>query len=77
MEKVTTVGPGTVGVFSSALVDTRTGDIFREGAWKVTVSGPQGKPRTRTFTGETAWSKAEMYAYDALYWLQRWTPANA
>jgi len=35
------------------------------------VLGPAGRPRGRTFKGETAWSDAERYAIDAVHTLER------
>ena len=66
---------GAVSVLTGPLVDTRTGTTYPEGAYKVCVSGPSGKPRTRTFKGETAWSHAASYARDAVSWLNRWEPS--
>lgn len=64
---------GHVTILVGPAVDTRTCHTYAEGAHKVCVTGPSGKPRTRTFIGETAWYKAEAYATDAVCWLNAWT----
>lgn len=41
------------------------------GYHKVHVTGPQPRPRSKAFIGETAWSDAERYAEDVVSDLQR------
>ena len=41
--------------------DDKTGDIFRQGAYRVTKNG---KPVGRTFFGESAWSDAQRLFFD-------------
>jgi len=46
-------------------IDTKNGDIFREGAWHVTTAKPGTKgSKGRPFYGETAWMDAERLASD-------------
>lgn len=46
-------------------LDTKTGDVFRDGAWAVSTVKPGTKgSRGRPFYGETAWSDAERLAMD-------------
>jgi hypothetical protein len=47
------------------------GYVWMGGHHKVVVSGPQPRPRTKTFIGESAWSNAERYAGDVVSDLQR------
>jgi len=47
------------------------GVVWHHGCHKVVVTGPQPRPRSKTFIGETAWSQAERYAGDAISTLQR------
>ena len=59
---------------TASLRDTRSGSVYREGAYRVRIERKPalaGQPRTKTFKGETAWSHAEMYAYDARGWFNR------
>ena len=55
------------------LLDTRSGDIFRQGAFRVLVDGKpvKGKGGSTPFIGETAWSDAERLARD-LYFAARY-----
>jgi len=55
------------------LLDTRNGDIFRQGAFRVLVDGKpvKGKGGSIPFFGETAWSDAERLARD-LYFAARY-----
>lgn len=48
------------------LLDTRTGTVFREGAWAVSTvtDGRKAGSRQRPFEGETAWMDAERLASD-------------
>jgi hypothetical protein len=62
---------GRVVTKSGPLRDDRTGTVYAEGAWNVTVDGPKGHPRSKTFDGESAWSNARRYADDAAYWIRR------
>jgi len=47
------------------------GYVWRDGYHKVVVQGPQPRPRSRAFMGESAWSNAERYADDVVSDLQR------
>lgn len=47
------------------------GAIWHDGAHKVIITGPPGRPRSKTFIGETAWSDAERYIGDAVSWFAR------
>lgn len=66
---------GSVIVETYTITDTRNGQRYDRGGYRVVVSGPDDRtprrPRTRTFYGETAWSRAENLRRDAVYWLQR------
>ena len=62
---------GTVVTDTFTLVDSRGGYRYDRGAYRVTVTGPEGHPRTKTFRGESAWSQAACYARDAVQWLNR------
>lgn len=58
---------GPFDVQSADVLDTRTGDVFREGAFRVTLDGTpakRGKGGTVPFFGETAWCYAERLASD-------------
>jgi hypothetical protein len=52
---------GTVVTETADALDTRTGNLYRQGAFRVRVlrSKVKGLPRGATFIGETAWSRAE------------------
>jgi hypothetical protein len=50
----------------TGLTDTRGGHYYADGAYRVSVTGPSPKPRTKTFKGEMAWSQAQNYADDCL-----------
>jgi hypothetical protein len=52
---------GTVVTETADLLDTRTGNRYQQGAFRVRVlrSKVKGLPRGATFMGETAWSRAE------------------
>jgi len=62
---------GRVVTYTADLLDTKTGHIYYNGSYRVSVLGPAGRPRGRTFKGETAWSDAERYAIDAVHTLER------
>ena len=54
-------------VESADIVDTRNGDVFRDGAIRVVVAGKpalRGKGGTVPFYGECAWSDARRLAGD-------------
>lgn len=55
-----------VGVEVADCIDTRTGTVYREGAFRVLVDGKpvKGKGGTHPFMGETAWMDAERLASD-------------
>jgi len=57
---------GTVQVQSADARDTKTGDIFRQGAFRVLVDDRpvKGKGGTVPFYGESAWSDAQRLAGD-------------
>ena len=65
-----------VVVETADLRDKRTGDLFREGAWRVrfarVVASATVKPpyKTKTWFGETAWDHAQRYALDSLHALR-------
>jgi hypothetical protein len=62
----------TLTVETTDLRDTRSGTVYREGAYRVqVVSTVSGAPRTKVFKGETAWSQAERYAEDARLFFRR------
>jgi hypothetical protein len=63
LEKV--VGPAVVE--TADLTDTRTGHVYREGAYRVRFPRKVEGFRAKTFYGETAWSDAERLARDALF----------
>jgi hypothetical protein len=52
-------------------VQETNGVIWHDGCHKVVVTGPQPRPKSKTFIGETAWSDAERYASDVIAQLQR------
>jgi hypothetical protein len=62
---------GSVSIEVGPLVDTRTATRYPEGAERVIVTGPAGRPRAKTFKGEMAWCQAESYAEDASAWLRQ------
>ena len=67
-------GMATITTATASLRDTRSGSVYREGAYRVRIERKPAlpnQPRTKTFKGETAWSHAEMYAYDARGWFNR------
>ena len=45
--------------------------IWSQGYHKVVVTGPQPRPPSKAFIGETAWCDAERYAGDVVSELQR------
>jgi hypothetical protein len=45
--------------------------MFPDGYHKVVVEGPQPRPRSKAFHGETAWSDANRYAGDVVAALQK------
>jgi hypothetical protein len=47
------------------------GYVYQDGYHKVVVTGPQPKPRSKAFHGESAWCNAERYAGDCVSELQR------
>jgi hypothetical protein len=47
------------------------GCIWPDGCHRVVITGPQPRPPSKTFIGESAWNKAENYAGDAISTLQR------
>ena len=60
---------------TASLRDTRSGSVYREGAYRVRIERKPAlpnQPRTKTFKGETAWSHAESYARDARWWFNRY-----
>lgn len=54
------------------LVDDR-GRVYQDGYHKVVITGPQPRPRSKAFEGESAWCDARRYATDAYSQLQRGT----
>lgn len=48
------------------IVDTRNGQRFNDGAWRVQINkrSVKGKGGTSPFLGETAWSRGEMLYAD-------------
>jgi len=63
---------GTVVTEIADLLDTRTGNVYRAGAYRVRVlrAKVKGLPRGKTFMGETAWSSAESLHRDMVTALQ-------
>lgn len=61
-------GAGTVTLQSADLLDTRNGQVYREGAYRVLVDGKavRGKGGTVPFKGESAWSAGERLYSDLL-----------
>lgn len=59
-------GIHVVEVENADAQDTKTGDVYREGAFRVTVDGKpvRGKGGSTPFYGEMAWSDAQRLAYD-------------
>jgi hypothetical protein len=53
-----------VQVWVSDLLEVRSGHVWSNGLYKVQLANVPGM-RTKTFHGETAWSKAASYAHDA------------
>lgn len=45
--------------------------VWTDGYHKVVVTGPQPRPRSKAFIGESAWCNAERYAGDCVAQLQR------
>jgi hypothetical protein len=62
---------GSVSIEVGPLVDTRTSTRYPQGAERVVITGPAGRPRGKTFRGEMAWCQAESYAHDAVQWLDQ------
>jgi hypothetical protein len=57
---------------TATLVDSRGGHRYDQGAHRIRVESKlAGKPRTKTFQGETAWSQAESYERDCETVLRR------
>lgn len=63
----------TITTEVATLRDTRTGDSYPSGARRVRVSPRFTGARTRTFKGETAWSRADNYARDIQFTISRAT----
>lgn len=61
---------GEVTILNGPAKDTRNGHVYLHGAFKVEVRGPKGRPRAKTFIGETAWYRSDHYAADAKRWLE-------
>jgi hypothetical protein len=53
------------------LYSERDRHVWGDGHHKVVVTGPQPRPKSKTFIGESAWSDAERYAGDVVAELQR------
>lgn len=64
---------GTVVTETADAIDTRTGNVYRQGAFRVRTLRAKvtGLPRGKTFIGETAWSHAESLHRDTVSALQR------
>lgn len=52
-------------------LEVRSGHVWTNGTFRVTVTGPPGRPRSRTFYGEMAWCTARRYAEDAIVWFRK------
>lgn len=59
---------GTVITETADALDTRTGNVYRGGAFRVRTVKAKVKalPRGQTFIGETAWSRAEALHRDIM-----------
>jgi len=47
------------------------GNVWHDGCHRITVKGPKGRPRSKTFIGEMAWSEAQRYGSDAIHKLTK------
>ena len=62
---------GVVVTETADALDTRTGSVYLQGAFRVRVKSKlKGLPRGKTFIGETAWSRAEALHRDMVTALQ-------
>jgi hypothetical protein len=52
------------------LRENRSGRVYSDGDHYVVVTGPQPRPRSKSFKGELAWCDAERYAGDVVHELQ-------
>lgn len=64
---------GTVVTETADALDTRTGNVYHAGAYRVRVlrAKTKGLPRGKTFIGETAWSDADRLHDDMVSALDR------
>lgn len=51
--------------------DKRDGHVYGGGTYRVSVEGPQPKPRTKRWYGEMAWASAARYEDDAFWQFRR------
>lgn len=71
-DKRASAGGSVVELQFADIVDTKNGDVFRKGAYRVVIDDkpPRGKGGTVPFYGESAWADGERFFYDTVFKLR-------